>query len=80
MTHSKFFKGVAVGVILGLLFAPQSGKKTRAKIGKAKDKVKDFAESAMDKLEGFKNDAGEMIRSGRSKVNTWKEDAESANS
>ena len=40
--------GAAIGALLGVLFAPESGKKTRQNI---KDKSSEYAEMGMDKLE-----------------------------
>ncbi len=42
--------GVAAGALIGILFAPQKGKKTRKKI---LSKSKDYSEDLKEKFEGF---------------------------
>lgn len=37
----SFMAGVAVGVVLGLLFAPEPGEELRAKLGRRLAKVRD---------------------------------------
>jgi len=44
--------GVAVGAILGILFAPEKGSKTRKKIA---EKGINYSEELQDKFEGFCN-------------------------
>jgi len=73
MKHSKFFTGLAIGVTIGILFAPDKGKNTRNKIGSLKGKAKDFANSAAEHLEGLQNDANEIMKSGRAKMDIWKD-------
>ena len=59
----------AVGTAVGILFAPQKGKSTRAKINSqatgAKDKLKNFSDEAKKKLnsvsEKFQNKKSEAI-------------------
>ncbi|MES2772537.1 MAG: YtxH domain-containing protein [Bacteroidota bacterium] len=75
MKASKFATGLAIGVVLGILFAPDKGKNTRKKIGSLKGKLQDFTQSAADTFEGLKNDANEMINSGKAKVDQWKSKA-----
>lgn len=45
--------GVAVGAVLGLLFAPEKGSTTRQKIS---DSVKGFGRDLADQAEGFISD------------------------
>ena len=61
--------GVAVGTTLGILFAPASGKKTRARIkkrvGNAKDEFGDVIERAHEewsKAKGKASDAASMTK------------------
>ena len=72
MSGSKFITGVAIGVILGILFAPDAGKNTRKKMKSFKGKVEDLAHSAASSVEGFTNDAKDMVNAGRNKVDNWK--------
>jgi gas vesicle protein len=54
MSSGKFFMGVltgvAVGALLGILFAPDKGSVTREKI---KTKGRDYADDLQDKLDDF---------------------------
>ena len=72
MSNSKFLLGVSVGLIVGVLFAQDAGKNTRKKLGSIRGKVKDLADSAADGIEGFKNDAEDMLHAGQNKVDHWK--------
>jgi gas vesicle protein len=55
--------GLAVGAVLGVLFAPDSGKKTREKIS---DKASDLKDEAKDGLTSAKN---RVVDEARSKAN-----------
>ncbi|MHA4895598.1 YtxH domain-containing protein [Pedobacter sp. PWIIR3] len=44
--------GLAVGAVIGVLFAPESGKKTREKIS---DKALDLADNAKDSIHSIKD-------------------------
>lgn len=63
--------GVAVGALIGILFAPESGAKTRRKIldkgqdyvDELKDKLDKLYEDASDKYEGFVEEAQNMSNS-----------------
>lgn len=63
-----FLGGLAAGTLLGILFAPASGKETRSKIktnfkrfeSKAKEKIdeiKDIAKSQIEKIKGTTKDS-----------------------
>lgn len=47
--------GLAVGAVVGILFAPESGADTRGKIS---DKAGDLAESVKDKIQSVKEKIG----------------------
>jgi gas vesicle protein len=61
--------GVAVGSILGILFAPDKGEQTRKKIAdnsrKFSDSVKDTITEGKNKLANVRNNINERINSGR---------------
>jgi gas vesicle protein len=52
------FTGIAMGVVLGIMFAPKSGKETRKdiseKIDDAKDKIEELKDEGKDILDKFK--------------------------
>lgn len=75
--------GVAAGATLGILFAPDKGSKTRAKISakgseyadELGDKFNDFISSVTSQFEKVKAEASQMSKNGKAKT----EEAESAN-
>lgn len=62
--------GVAVGAILGILFAPDKGSETRRKIAEQGDGL---ADSLKEKLNGFINDMTDKLESA---VNNTKDTSE----
>ena len=61
---SKFFTGVALGVIVGILIAPDKGSETRKKLtekGKdLKNQFNDFVDSMSEKIDSLRNKAEEV--------------------
>jgi gas vesicle protein len=57
--------GLAVGVGIGLLFAPDEGKKTRKLI---KDKVENVLDTGADQLKEVRKQTDELIGKSRKKV------------
>jgi gas vesicle protein len=64
MSKSKILLGVlggdAAGTLLGMLFAPEKGSKTRKKI---KSKSNDYAETLKEKMNVFFNDLSQKYES-----------------
>ncbi len=87
MSNSKtllgFFAGAAVGSILGILFAPDKGTETRRKITETgsdvtdslKSKFNDFIDGIKDTYQGVRNDAEDLAEEGASKMNSFKNEA-----
>lgn len=65
MTAFGFLTGLGVGVVLGLLYAPQSGKKTQELIAKRTqsglDKVSDAGKRARAQAVNFADKASERM-------------------
>lgn len=68
--------GLATGAILGILFAPDSGKKTRKKINDKSKELKDNVKNDMDKLlqkidhkyKSVAGDANKLVHEGKAKI------------
>jgi gas vesicle protein len=71
-----FLGGIATGALLGVLYAPDKGSKTRKKIkqkgGKyaddAKDKAEEILETFSQKYETLKAEGKDLIAQGKSKL------------
>jgi gas vesicle protein len=89
MSSSKtvlgFLAGAAVGSILGILFAPEKGTEIRKKITETgtdvtdslKTKFNDFIDGIRDTYQGVKDDAEDLADEGASRMNTYKNEANS---
>jgi len=68
--------GIAIGSILGVLFAPEKGSKTRKKLvdsgmdlsGNLKDTIDDLTNKITNTIENFKSDAKDFVHSMEEKV------------
>jgi len=61
---SKLLWGFTLGLVTGLLLAPDKGSETRRKISQKandlKDRFEDFIDTISEKFESFRSDADEM--------------------
>ena len=78
MHFRTFLNGVAVGIILGVLFAPDSGEETRRKISKRAAGIKDRYDDIMDDVSytyhKVKNRANEFVNKAKDEYDDLKED------
>ena len=62
---SKILWGFTLGLVAGLLLAPEKGSETRERIRRKandlKDKFDDFIDSVTDKFESFKGEAENAV-------------------
>ena len=78
--------GLAIGAVVGILFAPEKGSTTRKQImdkrddymDKLKSKYDEFSESITEKFESTKNDAEELVDKGKVKFDEVKKDVKTA--
>jgi gas vesicle protein len=83
MSIKSFANGVVVGLILGVLFAPDSGDETRKKIAKkacdlkdtVADKYDDIASTVADQYGRVKSKANELMGKGEKMAGDVKNDA-----
>ncbi len=70
--------GVAIGVILGLLYAPQSGGRTRRQLWRKyegiKDRANDLGEDLVQKVEDLRESVTQQVEAGRDYVGKKKEE------
>lgn len=82
MSIKSFANGLVVGLVLGVLFAPDSGTETRKKIAKkasdlkdaACDTYNDVADTVADQYGRLKSKANDMMGKGEKLYSDVKED------
>lgn len=64
-TVDKIFIGVAVGAVLGILYAPDRGSATRRKLSRAgndiRDRFYDIRDNISDKIDSFNENADDNM-------------------
>jgi len=72
---SKLLWGFTLGLITGLLLAPDKGSETRQRISRKandlKDKFDDLVDSISEKLESFKNEAEAKARNAKTEAQSF---------
>ena len=81
MHFRTFVNGVLVGILLGVLFAPDSGEETRKKISRRAQGIKDNYDELADNLSNaygkVKNTAGDIVNKAKQKFSDMKGETES---
>jgi gas vesicle protein len=81
MHFRTFVNGVLVGILLGVLFAPDSGEETRKKISRRAQGIKDNYDDLADNLSNaygrVKDKAGNLVNKAKQKFSDVKGETES---
>jgi gas vesicle protein len=81
MHFRTFVNGVLVGILLGVLFAPDSGEETRKKISRRAQGIKDNYDDLADNLSNaygrVKDKAGNLVNKAKQKFSDIKGEPES---
>ncbi|HEX5154137.1 MAG TPA: YtxH domain-containing protein [Parafilimonas sp.] len=81
MHFKTFINGVLVGILLGVLFAPDSGEETRKKISRRAQGIKDNYDDLADNLSNaygkVKSKAGNLVNKAKQKFSDIKGENES---
>lgn len=86
MSTGKFLTGLAAGLVLGILFAPDSGDETRKKLAQKGNDLKDSISSKLNSLgneagnqfDNAKNKASELLDKGKDKMGAMKTGAQNS--
>ena len=72
---SKILWGFTLGLVAGLLLAPEKGSETRRRISRKandlKEKFDDFIDSVTDKFDSFRDDAENMASSAKREAKSF---------
>jgi gas vesicle protein len=75
---SKLLWGFTLGLVAGLLLAPEKGSETRERISRKandlKDKFDEFVDTIAEKFESFKNEAEIRARRAKSEAESFASD------
>jgi gas vesicle protein len=76
-----FVNGVLVGILLGVLFAPDSGEETRRKISRRaaglKDTYDDLADNVSNTYNKVKTKANDLLNRGETALDDMEDEADS---
>ena len=72
MKLQSFINGVAIGLLLGILYAPASGEETRRKISRNANRIKDkvtdtyddISDAVSDQVHNVKQKANDLLNKG----------------
>jgi gas vesicle protein len=72
---SKLLWGFTLGLIAGLLLAPDKGSETRKRISRKasdlKEKFDDFIDSVSEKLDSFKNETEDLAKNAKTEARSF---------
>jgi gas vesicle protein len=75
---SKFLFGFTLGIVAGLLLAPDKGSESRRKLKKAardlKDKFDDFVDNVSDKYQTYKSEARDLASEAKTEARNYSSD------
>ena len=68
MSLQTFFRGIVVGIVVGVLVAPDSGVKTRKRLSKRAGEIKDTVLDTYDEISSNVNDKISQVKSKASDI------------
>lgn len=75
---SKLLIGFTLGLVAGILLAPEKGSESRKKIAKAgkdlKNKFNEFVDGISEKFESFKDEADDLAQEAKHKAQSYASD------
>jgi gas vesicle protein len=80
---SKLLWGFTLGLVAGLLLAPEKGSETRERISRKasdlKDKFDDFVDSIAEKIDSFRNEAEMKANRAKSEAQSFASEVRNGN-